>query len=192
MKITGTLLAITAFASIAFGSIANANSYVTAFGGGNWDDVSSPISSDTGYVVGGAVGMNVKSVPGLRAELEVSYRQNDVSVFKFIHASHETTAVMGNLAYDFDAGLGAVKPYVLAGVGYGRNKGVIENVSLLSLESSGFAWQLGAGVNAKVAEGVTLGVGYRYLQTPDISVLGYEVSDGSNNSVLATLTFSLD
>jgi opacity protein-like surface antigen len=167
--------------------------YVTGFGGANWDDVASPLDSDTGFVVGGALGTSVKAVPGLRAELEVAFRTNDVDVFGgFIEAEHNTTSVMGNVAYDFNAGIGPFRPYVLAGVGFAHTEGVIENLSLATLESSGFAWQLGAGLNTQLAEGVTAGVGYRYFQGPELEVLGFEVSDGSNHSVLATVTLDLN
>lgn len=172
---------------------AQADTYVTGFGGANWDDVASPLDSDTGFVVGGALGTSVKAVPGLRAELEVAFRTNDVDVFKgFIQAEHNTTSVMGNVAYDFNAGIGPFRPYVLAGVGYAHTEGVIENLSLATLESSGFAWQLGAGVNTQLAEGVKAGVGYRYFQGPELEVLGFEVSDGSNHAVLATVTLDLN
>lgn len=172
---------------------AQADTYATAFGGANWDDVASPLDSDTGFVVGGALGTSVKAVPGLRAEVEVAFRTNDVDVFKgFIQAEHNTTSVMANAAYDFNAGIGPFRPYVLAGVGYAHTEGVIENLSLATLESSGFAWQLGAGVNTQLADGVKAGVGYRYFQGPDLDILGFEVSDGSNHAVLATVTLDLN
>jgi len=183
------LVAAIACASIVYPSMAD--TYVSGFGGLNYDDVNKPLGSDSGYVVGGALGTSIKSVPGLRAEVEASFRQNDVSFYS-IKASHETTALMGNLAYDADLGLGRFKPYVLAGIGYAQNKGTIENISLASVEAQGFAWQLGAGVNAEVVDGVKVGIGYRYLQTPDIKILGYQVSDGSNSAVLASLTLSLN
>jgi len=99
---------------------------------------------------------------------------------------------MGNVAYDFN-NVGTFRPYVLAGVGFAHTEGVIGNLSLATLESSGFAWQLGAGLNTQVADGVTVGVGYRYFQGPELDLLGaFEVSDGSNHSVMATVTLSLD
>jgi len=52
--------------------------YVSGNLGANWDDVASPLESDTGFVVSGALGTSVKSVPGLRAEVEVAFRTNDV------------------------------------------------------------------------------------------------------------------
>lgn len=173
--------------------VANAGgTYVSGNLGANWDDVASPLESDTGFVVSGALGTSVKSVPGLRAEVEVAFRTNDVDVYSgYIEAEHNTTSVMGNLAYDFN-NVGTFRPYVLAGVGFAHTEGVIENLSIATLESSGFAWQLGAGLNTQVADGVSVGVGYRYFQGPELEVFGSEVSDGSNHSVMATVTLSLD
>lgn len=188
-----TKLIATAVASLVIAvAPASADTYVTAFGGANWDDVGTGLESDTGYVIGAALGTTVKAFPGLRAELEVSYRDNEVTVFNFIDAEHSTTAIMGNLAYDFDAQIGPFRPYVLAGVGFAHTEGTVESLSLATLESSGLAWQLGAGFNARIAEGVTGTIGYRYFQSPDIDVLGYEVSDGSNHSVMAGISLQLN
>lgn len=186
-----TLAALTITALSALSAQAD-GTYATAFGGANWDDVASPLDSDTGFVVGGALGTSIKAVPGLRAEVEVAFRTNDVSLGKFLNAEHNTTSVMGNVAYDFNAAIGPFRPFVLAGAGFAHTEGVIENLSLATLESSGFAWQLGAGVNTQLAEGVKAGVGYRYFQGPELEVLGFEVSDGSNHAVLATVTLDLN
>lgn len=170
-----------------------AGTYVSGNLGANWDDVqSSYLESDTGYVVSGALGTSIKSVPGLRAEVEVAFRTNNVDVFGgFIEAEHNTTSVMGNVAYDFN-NVGTFRPYVTAGVGVAHTEGTIGGLSVATLESTGFAWQLGAGLNTQVADGVSVGVGYRYFQGPELEVFGYEVSDGSNHSVMATVTLSLD
>lgn len=188
MKV-GIAAALIAAASIAYPSMAD--SYVTATVGANFDDTGTFIESDTGTIVGLAVGMPIKAVPGLRGELELSQRSNDVEVLGgFIDAQHNTTSVMANLAYDINADIGPARPYVLVGAGYARTEGVIENLSLATLESSGFAWQIGGGLRAKVAEGITADIGYRYFSGPEIEVLGFEVSDGSNHSITAGLSFS--
>jgi opacity protein-like surface antigen len=46
-------------------------------------------------------------------------------------------------------------------------------------------------MNWKVADGVTAGVGYRYFQGPELEFLGNELSDGSNHSVVASVSFAL-
>ena len=35
-------------------------------------------------------------------------------------------------------------------------------------DESGFAWQVGAGVNYELEQGVRLGLGYRYFRGPDV------------------------
>lgn len=174
-------------------SVAKADAYVSLHGGANWSDtVSAPgVEDETGFAIGAAVGMPVKSVPGLRLEGEVSYRNNEVDVFKFITADHESFTIMGNVVYDLPVHLGPVQPYVLGGVGYGQSTATFENVALLKLESSGLAYQLGAGAEVDIADGIRAGIGYRYVVTPEIEVLGLELSDGSNHEVLATIRFGL-
>lgn len=166
--------------------------YTSAYGGANWSDViSTPFVEDnTGYVIGGTLGTSIDSVPGLRVEADLSFRQNEVDLFGgFISADHDTVALMGNVVYDLPVKLGPVHPYVLAGVGYGHTSATFEDVALLKLESSGLAWQLGAGLNTNLSDTVTAGIGYRYFQGPEIEVLGLNLSDGSNHSVVAQVAF---
>lgn len=169
-------------------------SYVGAYGGANWNDlVSTPLAdSNTGVVIGGVIGTKVPAVPGLRIEADVSYRTNEIDIFGgAITADHETVALLGNAVYDLPVDLGPVRPYVLAGVGFAQTQATFENVALLRLEASGVAYQLGAGINTELAPGVTAGVGYRYFVGPEIEVLGLQLSDGSNHSVVASLNFAL-
>ena len=187
----GSLVALTGSAS-ADGAYTK-GSYVGVYGGANWDDVitSKFVDDNSGYAVGAVVGTHVNAVKGLRIEADLSNRSNDVDIFGGkLSAQHETTAILGNVVYDVPVDLGPVHPYVLAGVGYAKTTATFEDVSLLKLESSGVAWQLGAGVNAQIADGVTAGVGYRYLQGPAIEVLNTELSDGSNHSLVASVNFA--
>lgn len=171
--------------------------YAGAYGGANWDDVLAhpKVNSNTGIVVGGVVGRTVPAVPGLRIEADISFRQNDVDVGPFgpltINVDHDTFALLGNLVWDVPVKLGPVQPFVLAGVGYANTEATFENVSLLKLEASGVAFQLGGGLQTQVADGIGLGVSYRYFQGPSLEVLGTELSDGSNHSVVAELKFAL-
>ena len=187
MKLALALFACTVIALPA----SAAGFYVSAYGGTNWDDVlASPIvETNTGSVMGLTVGTSVNAVPGLRLELDAAFRQNEVDIFGgAITADHDTTTLLVNAVYDIPLGL-KVRPYVLAGVGYGHTQATFEDISLLRLEASGLAWQLGTGLNVTVADGVQLGVGYRYLQAPPIEVFGTELSDGTNHSVIAQVTF---
>jgi opacity protein-like surface antigen len=167
--------------------------YVQTMAGANWTDPTSALgtSSDTGFVLGGSVGTSIDAVPGLSLEGEVSFRNNSLSTFGgFIDGDQDQTAVMVNARYDVLQD-GYYRPYVLAGVGYGLNKLSIEN-SPLAFESQGVAWQVGAGIDLRVADGVFVGAGYRYLQTPEVEVLGFELSDGANHSVVATARFQFN
>lgn len=167
--------------------------YVSAYGGVNIDSViDAPIvESQTGVVVGGTVGKKL-AVPGLRIEADLSFRRNEVEIFGgAITADHTTTGLLMNAVYDFDVGSDPLKPYVLAGVGYARTEAVFENVSLLKLEASDVAFQAGAGVQTVVWPGARLGVGYRFFKGPTVEILGTELSDGTNHSVIGSLSFDL-
>lgn len=167
--------------------------YASTFGGVNFDDVINVpfVSDNTGYVVGGAIGTHIKAVPGLRVEAEVSFRQNDVDIFSVLKASHETTAIMANAIYTLPLGTSPIRPYIMGGIGYGHSEVILESISLAKLESSGIAWQLGGGVETNVADGITVGIGYRYYQAEPIEVLSTQISDGSNHSIVAELRFAL-
>lgn len=196
MKSFFTAVASVLFATVAFTGPVSAKAYTGAYGGLNWNDVvSAPfVDNETGTVVGVVLGKSVDSVPGLRMELDASYRNNEVNLFGgFISAEHDTTALMANAVYDFPVAIvGGGVPYALAGVGVAHTEATFENVSLLKLESTDLAWQLGTGVNWQVAEGVKAGVGYRYFAGPELEVLGLELSDGTNHSAVATLSFELN
>ena len=193
MRLISLAVALAAFIFSAIPAQAE-GSYIGAYGGANWNDlVSTPFAdSNTGVVVGGVLGTKVPAVPGLRIEADVSYRTNEIDIFGgAITADHETVALLGNAVYDIPVSLGPVRPYVLAGVGYAQTQATFENVALLRLEASGVAYQLGAGLNMELAPGVAAGVGYRYFAGPELEVLGLQLSDGTNHSVVAELKFAL-
>jgi opacity protein-like surface antigen len=167
--------------------------YASVYGGVNFDNVIDLpfVESETGQVIGGTIGRRTP-VPGLRIEADLSYRTNDVEIFGgAIDVAHDTTALMFNVAYDIDVDGDPVKPYLLLGVGAARTQATFENVSLLRLEASGVAFQAGAGLNTAIWPGASLGLGYRFMQASTIEVLGTELSDGTNHSVVAQLTFDL-
>ncbi|MBI1212789.1 MAG: outer membrane beta-barrel protein [Alphaproteobacteria bacterium] len=94
-----------------------------------------------------------------------------------------TFALMSNAWYEFDIGT-RFKPYIGGGVGWARSKldGAFQSNRLLitslainpfqgfSVENSGFAYQLGAGITSQIMPGVSLGLGYRYFDGPDIEL----------------------
>lgn len=171
------------------------DTYVGVYGGLNFDNVIDVpfVDSQTGYVEGVVLGTSVESLPGLRLEADLSFRQNqvDVAFGPGVKVDHNTTALMGNVVYDVPVNMGPVRPYVLVGAGYAETSGTVEDVPLLKVESTGFAWQLGAGVTTTLAPGVDASLGYRYFDAPDLAVLGTDLSDGTNHSVVVGVNFKL-
>ena len=81
--------------------------------------------------------------------------------------------VMVNAFYDFD--FGAIKPFVGAGVGFGRVKaegfGVTGLTDLLVDSDRGLAWQVSAGLGYEVMEGLDMELGYRYQNIDGIELV---------------------
>jgi opacity protein-like surface antigen len=168
---------------------------------------------DTGFVIGGAIGTGLDNwVKGLRVELEASYRRNDVggdfqtgfyggfyNSTGSIDANTSTFAIMANVAYDIEMGW-KIKPYVMGGAGWARTRYEGAEIyttgstnTTFDVENSGFAWQLGAGFNYEVADGVDVGLGYRYFDGPDSSYFaGKNIApinhDNTNHAVTVNLT----
>lgn len=214
MKKRNLLLASTALALLATAPSAQAGLYFSGLGGVNWLEDSSGFGSDTffcgklstctasfgtdadtGFIVGGAIGMHLDNwVRGLRTEIEASYRRQDVgghwyaaiydgggdpfdSTSGAIDANESKFAIMVNVWYDIDAGW-PVRPYVGGGVGWARasadgaarwfdGDGFTE---VFNRHDNGFAWQLGGGFLYEVQPGVDVGFGYRYFQGPDVEL----------------------
>ena len=157
---------------------------------------------------------------GLRTELAMSYRRNSIDGHWSVSTSisdlaamdlftgningHTSTfALMANAWYEFAIG-SRFKPYLGGGVGWARSKldGAFEEPVIevsaaavdpfdgFSVTSSGFAYQLGAGVTTQVMPGVSLGLGYRYFDAPNTEIFfGGKISNdvaplvNSSNSI---------
>ena len=91
---------------------------------------------------------------------------------------------MANAWYDLE--IGGLSPYVGGGIGWARSQadGSYGNgVPVFNWQESGFAWQLGAGVNFNIAPQTTMGIGYRFFQSRQISVVSPStLSSGPNDS----------
>lgn len=197
MKLKTLLAATTACALVAAAPSANAGDlYVSVFGGLNmladdsgpaWsndiEDSSWSSDADTGFVLGGTVGTTLdRWAEGLRVEMEVSYRRNDLggnwvstNSDGAIDGNLSTFAILANAWYEFDIG-SKMRPYVGGGVGWGRmhadmvaltSDGSDTVTSASDITESGFAWQLGLGGRYEVSPGVDVGIGYRYFRGPD-------------------------
>lgn len=140
-----------------------------------------------GFVLGGAIGTKLGYVQGLRIEGEISWRNNDANGrFAFgstfgtstgiLETNQSTFSLLANLWYDIDMGSKLV-PYVGGGIGWGwvQAEGTFYRITpstgtayAYDVDDSGFVWQLGAGLRYPIQEGMSLGLGYRYFQGPDI------------------------
>src|SRR5689334_13574900 len=150
------------------------------------------LDSDVGFAIGGAAGIHLDQfISGLRAEVEASYRRNSLNGNWFVttffttqggavHAHDSQFALMANVWYDINVGR-KWRPYIGGGAGWSRRtvSGAFATTYTSNLtpasyghgfdvHESGFAWQVGAGVNYDVQDGVRLGLGYRYFRGPDI------------------------
>ncbi len=234
MRMKQILLATSALAVLAGAQQAQAASdlYVSVFGGANFlqdqsqvfSESSYAFDSDTGFVLGGAVGTRLTNwAKGLRVELEAGYRRNDVggvwttstgSTGGIVDANMSTFSVMANAWYDIDIG-SKLRPYVGGGIGWARAKLEIALISTFTFsgatfttrtedqfDNSGFAWQLGLGINYEVSPDVEVGIGYRYFVGPDIGGEGGESNflifndpsrvDNENHAVQVNLTVGIN
>jgi opacity protein-like surface antigen len=147
-----------------------------------------------GLAVSSATGMTFDrlGLRGLRGEIETGLARQYVGT----HTQQGTVATLGNsfgrtglgyitanLAYDFDTG-SKLKPYVMAGGGYGianfRDHGVSSlGSATLSSNDGGYVYQVGAGASYYVGAGVRMELGYRYLAMPGVELVAV---DGTRSS----------
>lgn len=175
--------------------------YATVFGGlslpsatATVTDISVPISIsfdlgfDTGYIVGGAIGTTV--LPHLRGEVEFSVVKSTITEFYTIPIPEgiDSTGynLLGNLWYDVDTNT-MFMPYIGGGIGWGYDV-VTGDGADEEINTSGFIYQLGAGVRIPAAENVAFDLGYRYRVQPDADVTSdfFMMDDGDSFKSSAT------
>ncbi len=121
------------------------------------------------------------------------------NAFASTEGSIRTFALMANAWFDVPMG-GGFTPYFGGGVGYATNE--VEHGLVMNGNNGGFAWQAGAGVNFAMTEKMSLGVGYRYMDAGDVTLirspalangnkLVSDVHEVTHQSVLVNLTFAL-
>jgi opacity protein-like surface antigen len=142
---------------------------VTAYDSGAPVGITFDVDFDTGYIVGGAVGTEI--LPSLRGEVEFSVVKS-VSDFLGLGDELDSTGynLLGNLWYDVDTGTGFT-PYIGGGLGYGYDV-VTGDGSDDEINTSGWLYQLGAGVRFAATETIGFDLGYRYRVQPDANVTG--------------------
>ena len=123
------------FAAPALSSAANADFYASSFVGiANQQNQASSgagertaIDFDDGFVIGGAIGyrFSAPAVGGLRVELELAYRENNVNAGTLLSdptvafdGDNSSLGAFGNVFYEF-GNIPFVTPYVGAGIGIG-------------------------------------------------------------------------
>ncbi len=156
------------------------------------------IKSDWGYATVGSIGWGFGN--GIRAELELNYRNNAISSGTVGGRGATSTGgtihqygVMGNAFYDLNLGLNVagvgITPYLGAGIGYVMNdwrnvRGSGPGGSVRIDDKSGnFAYQGIAGVAfglGSAVPGLSLTVEYRFLGTlePELGISGTSATGG--------------
>lgn len=128
--------------------------------------------TDGGWTLGGGVGRYSGLFGGSRFELEGTYLSNSVNGMTYhnfqlpANFDLDTTAVMVN--YLKEIPLGRCTGYLGGGIGWGWTSmdGDVDTI-LYSDSSSGFAWQLIAGIDFPLTERLALFTQYRYLVLDD-------------------------
>ena len=178
--------------------------YVSLFGGANFlesADVSiDPLGSDlednfgrigfdTGFVVGGAFGLEF--APGWRSEVELSYRKNDVSsYFEGTEPNNLATngdaigalAIMANVWKDFDLS-DTIGLHVGGGIGAANLDLTMANVSdenpLAPIDDNEWvlAGQAGAGLSWVLGNNMVATIDYRFFITDKATFSGVDNDD---------------
>jgi opacity protein-like surface antigen len=175
-----SLVALMGLASPAFSK----DLYITVFGGASLPrdltfdgvgiDQHYTLGLNTGYVAGGAIGMDVTDA--VRAEIEISHAvwksADSVTSVDSFGASNTSPAsgnvnatyLLANAWMDFDTG-SILTPYLGGGVGLGWLSGDTIFGAPNGFGTStgaGFAFQVGTGVKVDLSENMALDVGYRF------------------------------
>lgn len=147
--------------------------------GATGSNYSGRVKSDTGFNVNAGIGTRIYEY--FRSELEVSFRQNEVSQINVqpgptrAEGHMYLLAVMVNGYFDYDLGVGVI-PYVGAGVGWGQIQLDAKNTPnggtlRMEGEDSVFVWSVMLGGAYPINEAVDVTLGYRYISTtkPDLN-----------------------
>jgi opacity protein-like surface antigen len=164
--LVGTATAASAQSGGFYGRIDTGYSFVREFDGADGDD---------SYIIGAGIGY--RFMPNLRADVTIGYRggyelhQADViGPGSSADADISSWAAMVSIYYDF-TNSSRFTPYLGGGIGASRNKlGTATvsqngaNVGFLEGDTkTSFAWQLSAGTAIRLSPGISLDIGYRYM-----------------------------
>ncbi len=158
--------------------------YVSGFGGvnflQNFHRHDTKINTNTGFVVGAAVGYRFDNM--IRVEAELAYRHNEISKFSVKDSRadlkakrvsgkrNSTCSIMANAYYDFanincDVCDYTFTPYLGVGIGYAHNRasGSPARNFETSVIDNGVAYQAMVGVTHMVSAKTLLGLEYKYF-----------------------------
>jgi OOP family OmpA-OmpF porin len=154
--------------------------YIGVEGGLNWEtpqdyrsdgSVIDRLHLNRGWAAGLTGGYSFQS--GLRPELELDYRRNNLSHDEFDpEGGHDNAdSALANLWYDFKAPSGplsVVHPYLGGGAGAVRSyyrDATLAGVAIASDYATEFGYQVGAGVSFDLTPRLTVSMDYRHLWT---------------------------
>ncbi|MFA5689468.1 MAG: outer membrane protein [Kiritimatiellales bacterium] len=132
---------------------------------------------DAGYVIGMAAGIASDELP-VRVELSFFYQKNDIDQIEDDYYYYKDVGDISMLAfmlngyYDF-RNSSIITPYLMGGIGAVRVKVKIDELG--SGSDTVAAFQLGAGVDVKVTDNISLDAGYRFLKTSDPDLDGVDM-----------------
>jgi opacity protein-like surface antigen len=148
---------------------------------------------DVGVGATGAAGYAFGN--GLRTELELSWRRNELDEIRVGDLALDiddgrvrALAAMANLAYDFDLLALPLHPYVMGGAGAAildiDSKGIDIGDDDIDVDGSAavFTYQAGAGFNFELTPNLTLFTGYRYFATLDFEIEDVDVEYRTHNA----------
>lgn len=134
---------------------------------------------DAGFAISGVAGYDYGQAfgfAGVRGELELAYRENEIDVHTVdalggdqpgSEGESSSLALMANGYLDFNE-IGRFTPYVGAGIGFAQvsfeDYGIQAAPDVLDDEDTGFAWQLMVGTSVDVSETTALVLDYRFLR----------------------------
>lgn len=145
------------------------------------------LETDGGFGITGALGYAYGN--GLRVEVEIGYRQNDldrISVGGFgttatgpVNGEISALSGMANVYYDYPINGGLI-PYIGGGIGAASVD--IDSTALAADDSeTAFAYQFMGGLRYPLNERLAVRVGYRFFTTEDVELQNTDVEYISHN-----------
>ena len=130
---------------------------------------------DSGYNISVAIGKHISAWPGVRAEIELSYSENDADTINFsgngpgaegnVNGDISSTSIRANVLYDFKTGNSKITPYIGAGIGVSFIDSSISYGGVpvrIDDDNAVFSAQLIAGAAYKLSDTLELVLDARY------------------------------